>query len=232
MVEVKKVHKIYTSEGKPLEVLKGIDLKIEKEDFVAIVGPSGAGKSTLLHLIGGLDLPTKGDVYFEGLNLYNISEEERAKIRNKKIGFVFQFYHLLPEFNVLENVYIAGMVYDSFHKRRRYREKAEEILTMLGLEERFNHKPSELSGGEQQRVAIARALINEPLLLLCDEPTGNLDSQMGELVLGYLMEINKEKGQTVVLVTHSQEIAEKAKRIIYIKDGEITGESLKKEIVF
>lgn len=230
MIEVKDLYKVYANNGKYLEVLKGINLKIEKGEFLAIVGPSGAGKSTLLHVLGGLDSPTKGVIYFEGINLYNTDDEERARIRNKKIGFVFQFYHLLPEFNALENVYLAGVM-DGFKKRKEYIEKAKNLLIMLGLEKRIKHRPNELSGGEQQRVAIARALINEPILLLCDEPTGNLDSQMGEVVLNYLMEINKKNGQTIVLVTHSEEVAEKAERIIYIKDGQIIGERVfKKEV--
>ncbi|MCM8779328.1 MAG: ABC transporter ATP-binding protein [Candidatus Omnitrophica bacterium] len=229
MLEARNLYKIYNTGRKPLEVLKGINLKIEKGEFVAILGPSGAGKSTLLHILGGLDSPTKGEVYFEGINLYNINERERARIRNKKIGFVFQFYHLLPEFNVSENVYLAGLV-DGFHKRREYREKAKKILSFLGLEERLQHKPNQLSGGEQQRVAIARALINEPEILFCDEPTGNLDSQMGELVLNYLRELNREKEQTIILVTHAEDLAEKAKRIVYIKDGELIRESLRTKI--
>ncbi|MGE4357171.1 MAG: ABC transporter ATP-binding protein [Candidatus Omnitrophota bacterium] len=231
IVEVNNLHKTYTHSGRPLEVLKGINLKIEKGEFLAIVGPSGAGKSTLLHLLGGLDMPTKGEVYFEGVNLYNIKEEERAKIRNKKIGFVFQLYHLLPEFSVLENVYIAGLAYGGFKKRKMCKERAEEILSMLGLKDRLQHKPVELSGGEQQRVAIARALMNEPILLLCDEPTGNLDSRMGELVIGYLRKLNEEKKQTIVLVTHAREIGETAGRIVYIKDGEIKGEDLKTKTI-
>jgi len=227
IIEVRNLYKIYKNNGSILEVLKGISFKIERGEFLAIVGPSGAGKSTLLHLLGGLDIPTKGDIYFEGKNLYNTNEKERAKIRNKKIGFVFQFYHLLPEFNALENVYLAGIV-DDFRRRNEYKRKAAELLTRFGLKERLRHKPNELSGGEQQRVAIARALINDPILLLCDEPTGNLDSQTGELVLDYLVNLNREKGQTIVLVTHAEEIAEeRADRILYIKDGEIIGENLK-----
>ncbi|MCM8765554.1 MAG: ABC transporter ATP-binding protein [Candidatus Omnitrophica bacterium] len=218
MLEARNLYKLYDTQKNPLEVLKGINLKVGKGEFTAIVGPSGAGKSTLLHILGGLESPTKGEVYFEGINLYNMSEPERAKIRNRKVGFVFQFYHLLPEFNILENVYLAGLV-AGFRKRRECQERAKEMLTFLGLQDRLGHRPNELSGGEQQRVAIARALINEPALLLCDEPTGNLDSQMGELVLNYLVDLNRNKGQTIILVTHAEELAEKAQRIVYIKDG-------------
>ncbi len=223
MLETKNLYKVYNTDGKPLEVLKGINLKIEEGEFVSIMGPSGAGKSTLLHLLGGIDSPTKGDVYFEGINLYNLNEVQRARIRNSKVGFVFQFYHLLPEFNAIENVYLAGLI-GSFNKQAQLKKRALDLLTMLGMGERIRHKPGELSGGEQQRVAIARALMNEPQILLCDEPTGNLGSQMGEQVIALLERLNKEKKQTIVVVTHEEEIAERAGRIIHLKDGWIIGE--------
>jgi ABC-type lipoprotein export system ATPase subunit len=225
MLETRELYKVYHTDGKPLEVLKGINLKIETGEFVSITGPSGAGKSTLLHLLGGLDIPTKGEVYFEGKNLYNLNESLRAKIRNRGIGFVFQFYHLLAEFSALENVYLPGLI-TGFDKTDQLKDRALRLLTTMGLEERIRHKPAELSGGEQQRVAIARALMNEPRVLLCDEPTGNLDSHRGNEIIDLLVRLNKENRQTIVVVTHEEEIAAKADRLIHLRDGKIVGEKL------
>ncbi len=227
MLEAKNLYKVYNNGQKFLEVLKDINLKIDKAEFISILGPSGAGKSTLLNLLGGLDLPTQGEVYIEGISLYNLSEEDRARIRNRKIGFVFQLYHLLPEFSAVENVYLPAAI-KGFSNRDQSKGRASELLNILGLKERLNHKPNQLSGGEQQRVAIARALMNEPDILLCDEPTGNLDSRMGEDIVNLLFSLNREKKQTMIVVTHEKEIAERADRIINIKDGQVVGEGFKK----
>ncbi len=202
-----------------LEVLKGIDLEVRKGEALCIIGPSGAGKSTLLHILGGLDEPSKGKVSFEGKELYHILEKERAKIRNKKIGFLFQFYHLLPEFNALENVILPALIDGiSFSQ---IKEKAKRLLRVVGLQMRMNHKPAQLSGGEQQRLAIARALINNPDIIFCDEPTGNLDSQCGEQIVNLLRNLNCEQDKTLVIVSHEAKIAKMANRIIHIQDGRL-----------
>lgn len=218
MIEAKGVHKVYDNAAKELHVLKGIDLTIQQGEIVSILGPSGAGKSTLLHILGGLDKPTEGRVILQGLDLYKLSDNARARIRNGIIGFVFQFYHLLPEFSALENVMLPALI-----KRRGNlnTQKAKHLLEIVGLKDRINHKPGELSGGEQQRVAIARALINGPGVLLCDEPTGNLDSESGKGIMELLYRLNKEEKTTVVIVTHEEEIAKKAGRITRIKDGRL-----------
>jgi len=183
-----------------------------------IIGPSGAGKSTLLHLLGALDSPSNGKVFLDKLDISQISASQRAEIRRKKVGFVFQFYHLLPEFTALENVMLPARV--AGYGVRVTGCKAKKLLEKLGLENRANHRPSELSGGEQQRVAIARALINEPEILLCDEPTGNLDSQTGERIVSILEGLNKE-GRTLVIVSHEQKIAQRAGRLLKMEDGGI-----------
>jgi len=216
IVKAEDLHKVYRNGTSKLEVLKGIDLEIEKGDRVLIVGPSGAGKSTLLHILGGLLSPTIGSVYFEDIDLYSFSDKELAKIRNKRIGFVFQFYHLLSEFTALENVMLPGII-----ARRRVSQRAKELLHMVGLGDRMKHKPRELSGGEAQRVAIARSLINEPDILLCDEPTGNLDSAIGKTIYKMLWRINKEENKTLVVVTHNEVMREDFNKVYYIKDGRI-----------
>jgi lipoprotein-releasing system ATP-binding protein len=219
MVEARNLHKIYNNGTKELHVLKGIDLRVEKGHIVSIFGPSGAGKSTLLHLLGGLDRPTEGKVYLDGVDLYNISDEGRAKIRNERIGFVFQFYHLLPEFSALENVFLPGLI--SGKKKKDLVKRAEQLLENVGLKDRIKHKPNQLSGGEQQRVAIARALMNEPELLFCDEPTGNLDSETGRQICELLWLLNDQRKKTFIIVTHEEIIAKEADKIIHIYDGRI-----------
>lgn len=219
MLEAHNLHKTYNNGTKELHVLKGIDLKVEEGQVVSILGPSGAGKSTLLHLLGGLDRPTEGKVYLEGVDLYDISDEGRTKIRNEKIGFVFQFYHLLPEFSALENVFLPGLI--SGRKKRDLIERAFQLLGDVGLKDRIRHKPNQLSGGEQQRVAIARALMNEPDLLLCDEPTGNLDSDTGRRICELLWWLNDQRKKTLIIVTHEEIIAKEADRIVHICDGKL-----------
>jgi lipoprotein-releasing system ATP-binding protein len=220
MLEAKNIHKVYTNGKKALAVLKGVHLAIDKGKFIAIVGPSGAGKSTLLHILGGLDLPTKGEIFFEQQDIYKLSETVLSKVRNRKIGFVFQFYHLLSEFTALENVLMPALINSPLAARRfPLKEKAEELLHQVGLSERMAHFPNQLSGGEKQRVAIVRALINSPSLLLCDEPTGNLDSASGEEIISLIKKINRENQMTAVLVTHNLELAKAADKAYHLKDG-------------
>lgn len=218
IAEARTLYKSYKNGARSLEVLRGIDLRIKKNEFLVIQGPSGAGKSTLLHLLGGLDFPTKGEVLFGGVSLYKINENELSVFRNKKIGFIFQFYNLLPEFDALENTLLPA-AFSSWRRRSKDADYAKSLLDDLGLSQRMYHKPNQLSGGEQQRVAIARALINKPELLLCDEPTGNLDSENGEKILNLLKQINSSNKTTVVLVTHEKDITKIAERVVHLKDG-------------
>lgn len=217
MIEAKNIHKSYNNGNKALAVLKGINLSIEKGKFVAITGPSGAGKSTLLHILGGLDTPSEGTVFFDGKDFNKLFDAQLCKIRNSKIGFVFQFYHLLSEFTVLENVFMPALI--SRQSAVSSRQSALELLEKVGLSQRITHFPSELSGGEKQRVAIARALINRPAVLFCDEPTGNLDSETGQEVIFLIKKISVENKMTVVLVTHNVELAKSADRVYHLKDG-------------
>ncbi len=217
MIEAKNIHKSYTNGGKAINVLKGINLRIEKGKFTAITGPSGAGKSTLLHILGGLDTPSEGRAFFEGKDINKLDESALCKIRNRKIGFVFQFYHLLSEFTVLENVFMPARI--SRQPIAHSQQLALELLEKVGLSERITHFPSELSGGEKQRVAIARALINKPQALFCDEPTGNLDSDTGNGIIALIRKISAEHKMTVVLVTHNIELAKSVDKVYYLKDG-------------
>ncbi len=218
------LYKSYRMGAADVSVLKGVDLAVKKGEFIAIVGASGSGKSTLLHILGALDRPDKGVVKFEGRDLSRISYSELNKFRNKMVGFVFQFYHLLDELSVLENVFLPTMAGKSILGwlacRRLAKNRAGELLGQLGLGQRANHKPFQLSGGERQRTAIARALMNEPRLLLADEPTGNLDSATGNGILKVFEELNRA-GQTIVMVTHDERIAQRAGRIITLTDGKI-----------
>ncbi len=213
------LHKYYNSKPVKIHVLRGIDINIEKGEFVSILGASGAGKSTLLHFLAGLDKPNKGQVLLNGQNIYTIKDNKRALLRNRDIGVVFQFYHLLPEFSALDNIMLPALI--AGQKTNKARLRAEELLEEVGLTKRKEHKPSELSGGEQQRVAIARALINNPQLLLCDEPTGNLDSHTGQKVCDLLLKLNKKLSITIVIATHSKVIADISSRTLLIKDGKI-----------
>ena len=211
--------KTYMTGPQKIEVLKGIDLEVSAGEIVVIMGPSGVGKSTLLHLIGGLDRPTAGEVLIDGEDLFSLRDRELAVFRNNAIGFVFQFHHLLPEFTALENVMIPGMMHGRDFTVAS--EKAQNILDEIGLGQRLNHKPSELSGGEQQRVAVARALINGPRLVLADEPTGNLDKQNSEALYNLILELNKKHGQTLIIVTHNELMATHAHRVIELEEGKV-----------
>ncbi|MDP2043844.1 MAG: ABC transporter ATP-binding protein [Candidatus Omnitrophota bacterium] len=218
IIKVNALCKSYCDSLNSLEVLRKISFSVERSEFLVIQGPSGAGKSTLLHILGGLDNPTSGAVYFEDRDIYGLDENTRASFRNRKVGFVFQFFHLLPELNALENVLLPSIL-KSWRERKKNSEFASALLERLGLSLRKTHRPQELSGGEQQRVAIARALINRPQLLLCDEPTGNLDSENGENILRLLKELNRSEKITVVMATHDKDIAASADRIMHLKDG-------------
>ena len=215
MIQATDIHKTYGS----LEVLKGIDLHIAKREIVSIVGASGAGKSTLLHIIGTLDKADRGQLLIDGTEVSKLNDSQLAAFRNQKIGFVFQFHHLLPEFTAIENIcipaYIAGM------GKKEASERAEQLLEYLNLSERKNHKPSELSGGEQQRVSVARALINHPAVVLADEPSGNLDSKSAQELHQLFFRLRDEMNQTFIIVTHNPELAAMSDRTITIKDGKI-----------
>lgn len=219
LVVVDKVKKSFVHEGREVPILKGIDLVIEEGEMLSIVGPSGAGKSTLLHMLGTLDLPSEGTIRFQGDNITAYSSTRLAEFRNQRIGFVFQFHHLLPEFTALENVTMPGRI-----RGQRVSElepRARALLAEVGLGERLTHRPGELSGGEQQRVALARALIMNPKLVLADEPTGNLDTNTGSAMHELLFRLNKEHGTTFLVVTHSQDLASKMPRVVHMQDGRI-----------
>ena len=224
ILKAEGLHKSYRMGATEVKVLKGVNLNVKKGEFVAIIGASGSGKSTLLHILGALDKPTRGVVTFEKRDLSRLRAGELNRLRNRMVGFVFQFYHLLDELTVLENVFLPAMTGRSIIGwlacRRQAKNRAKELLAQLGLAERTKHKPYQLSGGERQRVAIGRALMNEPRLLLADEPTGNLDSATGNGILEVLEKLNKA-GQTVVMVTHDERIAQRAGRIVTLVDGKI-----------
>ncbi len=246
MIEARNVHKRYPSGGGWLEVLKGVSLSIDAGECVAITGPSGAGKSTLLHLLAGLDVPTTGEVLWEGRPLTAMRDGERARLRNRMIGFVFQLYHLLPELSALENVMLPGLMSASpprlacsagrgggsafggngRQRRRELQARAHASLERVGVSHRAAHRPSQLSGGEMQRVAIARALINEPKIVFCDEPTGNLDSETGRKIAELLMALPQQQHVALVLVTHERELAARADRHIELHDGQIATRSM------
>jgi lipoprotein-releasing system ATP-binding protein len=215
------IHKIYRAggNGQGIHVLKGISLSILKGEMIAIVGPSGAGKSTLLHILGGLDRPTDGSVTYGGVNIATMTDSALAEFRNKKVGFIFQFHHLLPEFTAAENVAMPAFIQGS--RLSKALKRANELLDEIGLSHRSQHYPSQLSGGEQQRVAVARSLINKPSIILADEPSGNLDSQNADLLHNMLHDMNTQQGITLVIVTHNAELAAKASKVIPLIDGSI-----------
>jgi len=221
ILEARDVEKTYSLGKVLVSALRGITLEVEQGEFVAIFGPSGSGKSTLLHVLGGLDRPDKGNVYIDGISLSTLNDAKLAEVRLHKIGFVFQFFNLLPRLTALRNVELPLTLADMSEKESI--QKAAEMLELVGLKDRMNHRPTELSGGEQQRVAIARALINDPKIVLADEPTGNLDTTTGWEIVRLMKRLNQEKGQTFVVVTHDQGVAETAHRMIYLKDGVIQG---------
>ena len=210
--------------GKPneLEVLHGVNLKVYEGEFVAVVGPSGSGKSTLMNMIGALDLPTMGQYRLDGFDMFNAEEDDLSAIRNRKIGFVFQTYNLIARMTALRNVELP-MLYAGMGKRER-NERAKELLDMMEMGERMYHTPDELSGGQKQRVAIARAMANDPAIILADEPTGALDSATGRLIMDIFHRLNREQGKTIVLITHSPELAEETQRIMTLHDGLIVSE--------
>lgn len=223
VIRMEKIVKTYY-EGKPneLEILHGIDLTVNQGEFVSIVGESGSGKSTLMNIIGVLDRQTAGIYYLEGQDVNSMTDEVRSAIRNRRIGFVFQNFNLLPRANALKNVMVPLMYAEEHVKNQK--ERAMEMLAMVGMEDRAGHRPNELSGGQKQRVAIARAMINDPAIILADEPTGALDSKTGHMVMDLFHKLHEEQGKTIVLITHSQELAAETQRIVTLLDGEIVSD--------
>lgn len=221
MIEVKNITKTYDGGVEPFQALKGVSFEIKKGEFVAIMGPSGSGKSTLMHILGALDIPTSGSYFLNKKDVSTLSDDQLADIRRDEIGFVFQSFNLLPRATVMRNV-VLPLVYSGVPKEEREK-RARGALLQAGLDEiHFNHLSNQLSGGQIQRVAIARALVNNPSIILADEPTGNLDTKTGDIVLATFQKLNKEYGRTIILITHEQEIAEHADRILFIRDGLLT----------
>ncbi|MCD8249877.1 MAG: ABC transporter ATP-binding protein [Lachnospiraceae bacterium] len=216
------VKRFYIGMPNELEILHGIDLQVRDGEFVSIVGESGSGKSTMMNIIGILDRPTEGEYTLEGVDVARAKDKDLSLIRNKKIGFVFQTYNLISRTSAIKNVELP-MLYAGIGRKERH-ERAKELLAMVGMAERMSHSPDELSGGQKQRVAIARAMGNDPSIILADEPTGALDSQTGRMVMDIFHKLNEEQGKTIVLITHSQELAEETQRIVTLKDGRIIGE--------
>lgn len=221
MIQLRNIERVYNTGAEPVYALRGVSIEILEGEYVAIMGTSGSGKSTLMNIIGCLDLPDSGTYVLDGREVQSLSENELSDVRNKKLGFVFQQFNLLPRMNALENVMLP-LVYAGL-KREERKERAEKVLRLVGLGERMNHRPTQLSGGQQQRVSIARALVNTPSVLLADEPTGALDSQTSAEIMTLFNELHMQ-GMTVILVTHEQDIAEHARRIIRLKDGVVVSD--------
>lgn len=219
IIELRNVWRTYEMGDTEVHALRGINLKVRKGEFVAIMGPSGSGKSTAMNMVGCLDIPTKGEVYLSGKNISHLHESDLAQIRGKKIGFIFQKFNLINTLSAKENIMLP-MIFQGVPERERHK-KAQELLKLVSLEERADHRPTELSGGQQQRVAIARSLAVDPEVILADEPTGNLDSKTGASVMDFLKKLHKEKGTTIVMVTHDEHIAHNAERIEFLRDGQI-----------
>ena len=218
LIDIKNITKVYEMGEEKLYALMGVDLKIERNEYIAIMGPSGSGKSTLMNIIGCLDTPTSGDYILNGKDVHEMDDDELAEIRNREIGFVFQTFNLLPKSDALHNVELP-LIYSGLSKHERIK-RAEDSLANVGLGDRMKHKPNELSGGQRQRVAVARALVNNPSIILADEPTGNLDTKTGEEIMALFSDLNK-KGNTIILVTHEEDIAKRANRVVKIRDGKI-----------
>lgn len=223
MVVVQNVTKVYETGSIPVQALRGINMNIKEGEFVAVMGPSGCGKSTLLHLVGGLDLPTSGKISIDGVDLTSLSDTRLTELRRRKIGFIFQYFNLIPVLDALDNTALP-LILDGLAPYKA-KQKAENWLTKLGLKDRLHNRPDQLSGGQQQRVAIARALATEPAIILADEPTGNLDSKTGEEVIALIRRISTDWGRTVLMVTHDSRMAAYADRIIFLKDGSIVDET-------
>ncbi|MCJ7458250.1 MAG: ABC transporter ATP-binding protein [candidate division Zixibacteria bacterium] len=219
VLEAKGVFRSFQTGTVILDVLKGVDLEIYQGEIVALIGPSGSGKSTLLHILGVLDRPDKGSVNLDTVEVFSLNDKELAHLRNRTVGFVFQFHHLMPEFSALENVMMPKLIAGEGIKS--IENKAMELLDEVGLKDRKDHKPGELSGGEQQRVAVARALINDPKIVIADEPSGNLDRNTAESLHNLILELNRSRNQTFVLATHNLELAQRANRIFKLKDGQL-----------
>ena len=223
IIQIKNLTKIF-GDGVEIKALDGVDLDIERGEFLAIIGPSGSGKSTLLNQIGILDTPTSGTILLNGIDVTEMSDKQRSRTRNKELGFIFQYHHLLPDFNALENVMMPLLI--SGIKSSKAREIARRVLDEVGLGDRMEHRPNQLSGGQNQRVAIARALVNKPSIVIGDEPTGNLDSKASENIYELLRKLNREHNQTFILVTHDERMAAKTDRIIRLVDGRIAEDSI------
>ncbi len=219
IIELRNVWKIYQMGEVKVNALRGMNFEVKRNEFVSIMGPSGSGKSTAVNMVGCLDIPTKGDVYLDGKNIAHLPESTLAQIRGRKIGFVFQTFNLIQILSAKENI-ILPMIFQGIPADKREK-RAEKLLRLVQLEDRMNHRPTELSGGEQQRVAIARSLANDPDVILADEPTGNLDSKTGKIVMDFLKNLNKKEGKTIIMVTHDANLAKHADRIAYLKDGVI-----------
>ena len=218
VITLKNVHKVYINGKERLEALRGVDFSVKQNDFIAIMGASGSGKSTLLHISGLLDKPDKGQVFIEGINTTRLNDNQIAELRNQKLGFIFQQFNLMPHLTAVDNVFLPTLFRDTNNVDRK---KAVELLHLVGLKGKGRNRPGEMSGGEQQRVAVARSLINDPDIILADEPTGNLDSKTGKQIMDMLVHLHKDHKKTIVVVTHDPNIASYAKRLVYIKDGNI-----------